>query len=786
MLASRAISSLRSTPLAGRAVSLPTLAGVAAHVLVAAWLFAPALWAGRMLYLRDISAFTYPNLVFLERSLAAGVFPLWNPGTEAGAPFLLLYPIDVLLVATGGARTALDLGPMLHTLIASLGASALARHLGLRPLAAWTCGLVFVLSGFMVSSVSVMQLHQGAAWAPLVILAALRCARDPRPPAMALFGVMLALQVSTMAGEIVVQTAAAALILLWGALHRRGVAALAVGTALAALVAAPAILGAASYIEGTRRGAGFSAAEAVSGSLAPVELAGVLLPQFFGDMHTLTDVGFWGQDVFMGGFPYLLSLYLGIAVLGLAAAAGRDRIWIVVAAGVLLALGAHGPFGAILGRLAVFRTPVKFLFLASLGLSLLAGRGIDRAAQRRAHPATLLPAIAIAALALCSFAAPDATARALSVFPPLAAPGAQAVIRSVWPHALLASGLIALGAAASAARGGTLVGLAAGLAVLDLLIVNGDVNRFAPAAFYVLRPEVRGLLGATATGAPFRVFGYGVGNTPGLRFAPPLLRENADVWLYYLDRQVLWGRAPVLDGLEGALDEDRTASAPPGSTLDVPESVPAAFASVHARMRLANIRWILSFAPLPGELVAERGRAVLPEVLAPLRLYELRDPLPRAFWVPAHRTVASREEARTVMAEGAFDPRAEVLLERGLAAADGPRVDGAPAPTVVLESAGPHAVRLRAQTPPGYVVWLSGWHSGWEARDAGGAPVAVLPADDRYIALATAGGDQTFDLVYRPRWWARSLVLSALGLAGAVAMIAAGRPRKRARSAVGA
>jgi hypothetical protein len=725
--------------------SVIAFAGVAAHVLIAAWLFAPALWGGRMLYFRDISTFSYPNLVFLGRSLAASVFPLWNPGTDAGSPFLIVYPLDVLLVAFAGPAAALAVGPPLHVLVASLGASALGRQLGLGPVPAWTCGLVFALSGFMVSAVNVMQLHQAAAWAPIVLLLALRCARRPEAGPVVLLAGALALQVSTLGGEIVVQTAAAAAVLLWRRLEARGVAALAAAVAIAALLSAPAVLGAASYIEGTHRGTGFSAAEAVVGSLSRVELADLVLPRFFGDMHTLTSAGFWGQEIFPGGFPYLLSLYLGSAALGLAAAAGTDRLWLVVAIAVLFALGVHGPFAVILSALGFFRTPAKFMFLASLGLALLAGRGLDRAFLRRAPWWTLLPGLAVVALAAALWIAPERAAAALAMFPALAAPAAQAVVRTVWPSALLTSGLIALAAAVAAVRGGRLTAGAAALVVLDLLVVNGDVNRFAPAAFYALRPEVRGLLDRAPRGEPFRVFGYGIGNTPGLRFVPALLRENSDVWLYYLDRQVLWGRAPVLDGLEGALDEDRTASAPAGSTLDASESTPALFASVHPRLRLANVRWILSFAPLPADLVAERGAVLLPEVENPLRLFELRDPLPRAFFVPD--------------------------LARPLEAVQAP-------PPVAAMTEGPHDVRLRALTPPGYVVWLSGWNAGWRARTDDGAAVEVLRAGSRYIALPTPGGERTFHLEFRPAWPRPALVLFALGAVATLMALVTGSRRR--------
>jgi hypothetical protein len=714
-------------------------------VAVALWAFAPALLGGRMPYLRDVSTYFYPNLVFLERSLAAGTFPLWHPGADAGAPFLLVYPLDVALVAAAGARAALVLGPPLHMLIASLGAAALGRRLGLGPAAATAAGLVFALSGFMMSAVNLVPLHQAAAWAPLVLLAALRCAAAPGASTAAALGLALALQVSTLAGEIVLQTAAAALVLLWRRLDRRVVTALAGGAALATLLAAPALLGAADLIAGTRRAAGFDATEALAGSLSPVELAAMALPRFFGDMHTFTNRGFWGRSVFAGGFPYLLSVYVGLAALVCALRAGRDRLWVLVAGGLVLALGAHGPFAGPLAALAQFRAPVKFLFVASLGLALLAGRGLDRARATGGPPALLaLPAAALA-FALVLLAFPDAIAARLSAVPFLAEPEAREVMRAAWPPAFAASSALALAAALALVRGGRVAPLAALAVGADLLLANGDVNRFAPADFYALRPEVRALLEPALREPGWRVFGYGIGNTPGLSFAAPVLAENADVRLYYLDRQVLWGRTPVLDGLEGALDEDRTAWAPAGSTLSAAESVPSRFALVHERFRQANVRFVLSFAPLPAELVVERGTAIVPEVLVPLRLLELRDPLPRAFYVAGPADVASVHAP--------------------------PRVEAA--------SDGPHGIVLRGTTPPGHIVLLSGWNAGWRAVRDDGAAVPVERAGERAIALATPGGARTFRLEYRPAWWPRSLALLALGAGLSVAAPAWAARRRR-------
>ena len=127
----------------------------------------------------------------------------------------------------------------------------------------------------MVSAVNLMEKHQAAAWAPIVLLATLRCARRPRPGEAALLAAALALQVSTLAGEIVLQTAAAAPRPAAGGVSTAAaLTALAGAGALAALLSAPALLGAVALMKDTRRGAGFAAAEALSGSASPLELAG--------------------------------------------------------------------------------------------------------------------------------------------------------------------------------------------------------------------------------------------------------------------------------------------------------------------------------------------------------------------------------------------------------------------------------------------------------------------------------------------------------------------------------
>ena len=110
----------------------------------------------------------------------------------------------------------------------------------------------------------------------------------------------------------------------------------------------------------------------------------------------------------------------------------------------------------------------------------------------------------------------------------------------------------------------------------------------------------------------------------------------------------------------------------------------------------------------------------------PLRLYELRDPLPRAFWVP--RPVA---RARSAEPSARVRPRA------------GSRRCAAPRARTDVRGRADAAARTppRARHPVRRL--LSGWDAGMAgARATTARAVAVLRADDRYIALATPGGEQ--------------------------------------------
>lgn len=752
------------------------LTAVALALAVAAWLFAGPLFAGRVLFFRDVGITYYPDLVFVARALAQGVWPLWHPGADGGAPFLAAYPLHLLLAWIAGPRGALALSPPLHVVLAVLGTAALARRLGTSPAGALVSGLAFGVSGLMLGSV-LYPVFLAAAWAPLAV-ALLLSLEGPRPWRRASsLAVVLALQVSTLGVEALPQTALTAAVLL--PRRPRGVLLRSLGAALAValLLTAPVLLGSLALLAGSARGRGFGAAVAMSYSAPPAVLVEATLPRFLGDPHTFSDLGFWGQPFFPPGSPFFLSLYLGPVVLTLAALAGRRewRLWALAAAGVLLALGSHGPLGPVLGSvMGPMRAPVKFFLLATLALALLCGRGLDRAVEGGRRWA-LLPALALLVLTALAVRSPRAVAAALCALFPGPNPAlVHDVVARLWPAELVATSAAALGAGLALARGGRVAVLAGVLAVVDLLRVNGGLNPAAPAGFYELRPQMRAAVAEAQAEGRYRWFSYGSANAEALRWRREVAQTGRDVWLYAVDRQALVPRTHVLDGLEGAYDVDRMGLAPAGATVDVSELRAAAHARLQRRLELASVRWVLSFDPIEDDRLALRRMVAVAEVEEPLRLYEVRRPLPRAFFVPRHEVEPSADARRRRLESEAFDPRAAVLLEAepkappSLGPPPGPGAHEPP--TVDYELVDPHTVRLTATTPPGYVVVLDGHHPDWSAEDETGAPIPVLRADGRYRAVPTAGGRRVFTLRYRPVWRGAALGALVAGLAAAAAL----------------
>jgi hypothetical protein len=728
----------------------PWLVLALAHVLLVLALCGDMVLFGGVPYVRDVAFEYVPDLAFLAQALRVHVWPLWNPLINGGQPYVFGYPIDIALVALLGPIGAARFELPFHLWVAATGASALAAVRGRSLSAAWAAGAFYAASGFVLSCGTVFSLLHGAAWAPWVIAAGLTVLERPGRRSVALLALVAAMQVGTRGAELIVQTAI--LIAVLGARrgNLRGWMRLVAAGALAAALSGPVLLGARAMTSGTARAEGFSPAVTLSWSMHPVQLPALALPAYFGDMHTFSDVGYWGQPFFEAGYPYLVSVYLGMVVLLLAALGASPRLLLIAAAGVAVSLGGHGPLAsavtAVMG-LAHIRVPSKFLFATVVAVVLMAADGLDRARVRRVGAWVFIPGALVTLVATGLLVRPE---RGLAILAGLSSafqdPRAAFVVGALWPASFLRAGALALIAGLALWRGGGLIPLAALAAVADLLLAGAPLNPAVAASFYTLREPLRAEIDRARHEGPFRWFSYGAAASTPVRWRADIAQRNRDVPLYAIEVQSLAPRAHELAGLEGAFDEDRNAFAPLGSTFTADERQPSRFREMCPRLRLANVRWVVGYVALPEDLVALRATLPQPELGEPLLVHELRDPLPRAFWISA---LTPEIAAARVSAEAA----------------------------VAYDSADPHTVVLRATTPPGFIVVLDGYDAAWTARERD-RDVPILRAGDRYWALPTSGGTRTFVARFQPRWRNPSLIASALGLLAACALILA--PRRRA------
>jgi hypothetical protein len=377
----------------------------------------------RALANRDIDVFHLP-LRSSFRDLAQVGLPAWNPWLHGGQPVLsnpsygAFYPPS-WLVFVAPPHYALSLMAMLHASLAFAGAWLLARRFGCDRGAAALAGIGYSGCGAYLSLLSAYNLFGSMAWLPWVLAwgdATLRMpsgARWWRPALLA--GGALGLQLVSGEPSPAVMSCLALLALAAAAAGRRlaAVARVAVTVLFASALAAVQLLPTSIRLAESPRGA-LSPRVATIWSMPPERLVELVFPRFFGDPTLDVEGYFFGWSLNDRGYPYIESLYPGLVLTILAAAALlRGRIprrgaWaLLLAAGCALALGRHNPVFAWLREwvpgLAVFRYPEKFILLAVFALGVAGALGwqrlLDERDAGRPSAAELPFALALVALA---------------------------------------------------------------------------------------------------------------------------------------------------------------------------------------------------------------------------------------------------------------------------------------------------------------------------------------------------------------------------------------------------
>ena len=796
--------------------------GFAALLLIGLGIYR-RLWLGEIFFFRDIYLYFLPQKELAVDLLRSGEMPWWNSLLHGGVPLLadisqhLFYPPNLLYLALPTA-TALSGLIALHVVGASLAAYALGRELGLRQSAAVVAAVVYAYGGPTLSNTNLIIRLFGAPWLVLLVLAVHRAlGHEPRSAAArraavaaAICGVLLVL---SGAPEMTVFALLTALAWIWArpGRWRRLPATLAWGALGAGIagLAAFQLLPMVELVGGTERGEGVGYASFSAFSLHPKRLPELVVPGFTGRVDTLVGEDFWGADLVDGGFPYLLSVYLGMVAVGLALAGlfapvgggmpRRLRRLCAVMTGILLVL--------CLGRflpgfewvyevpgIRLFRFPIKLMSFLALPFALLAGAGMDailrldgRASRRTAWAAWgVLGGASTAGYLACRGAGlgfglqefffgrsslraaeglADAFGHAAGVAFTAMLLVAVARRRSAPPLARIPASRLA-------------AWLLVGLTATDLAVAGRPVQPTTPGERLLAEPAAAAATRAVAAGGRL----YRAPRPETLEMAPP---STEIVWLYRWNQETLSFYLGAAYGIPVIFHDDFTGLAPRRvmrlkagiEALPWERRLPLLSAAgvraviTHEELEVDGLERVAGIGPpvASGQSTAHGG--------APFHLYRNLGAAPPVRLVHLWARAASEDDAIRALTGRGFDPRRHAVLE--IDGEGGPRPSSDPAAcesTLEIDAESPNGRVLKVDsTCPALVVFTDGWDPGWRVT-VDGAPVELLRADVAFSAVAIEPGAHRVVQRYASRAFGAGVLVSLATLLG-VALWMRWRPR---------
>ena len=132
--------------------------------------------------------------------------------------------------------------------------------------------------------------------------------------------------------------------------------------------------------------------------------------------------------------------------------------------------------------------------------------------------------------------------------------------------------------------------------------------------------------------------------------------------------------------------------------------------------------------------------------------------------------MADEDAALRAVLDPGFDPGAEAIVERPVAAGSG-------GGTATIAAYEPERVEIEANAPGGGLVVLSdvfmpGWHATVDGRET-----PIERVDYLLRGVPVGPGRHVVELSYRPAGWTAGLIVSALAAAALLAALALGRRR---------
>lgn len=693
---------------------------------------------------RDFSRYFYPLYLFNTSTLKDFILPLWNPYLYCGFPHLgliqsaLFYPPSCLLYLLPfnlGLKSFL----VFHYLLAGITTYLLLRQWKLAPYPAIASALTFSLSGYLISTVSLINTLCSVAWTPLIFYFYWQAINQRRINKAILSGLIMAL--SLLGGDpVVFYLNVLALFLftfsfgwagLFGHLCRFMLMLLtSIGLTLFQLI---------PFLELTMfsiRATGLSYEEATKWSLKPFEMVNLIFP-----------FSSWARGIEYS--PFFESLHFGIIAIVLILVAIlylRQRLiifWgLIFLVSIVLSLGSLLPGYKLLHQYLPFfklcRYPVKFFSLVTFSAAVLTGFGfnylLDNLKLKRWRFFGLAAAVTLACLSYWFFYLSDNSHLIDIVCKPYFS-------HIYSPAVILLSLLAVLISLFIWARTNiplsTFSLLIIGLSAFNLFFFGININPTINQDYYLQMSPTTKILKQTQGFFRFIIEKDAEFTTRFITGGSLLANLLKDQTVMTSNFGLYW-RLFDANGYEAITinDQERFFYFLRNKGLDI----------VSPLVSMLNIRYIIAKGPIPSpriNLVKEIECGSNERVM----VYENPSFLDRAFLVPSSVVIKDRRQILKRLLNPGFDPTKEVILEEEVKVAAQPQMlNGG----VKIREYYPNQLLIETVTDKDSFLFLSEtFYPGWKAY-IDGEEVKIYRANYLFRAVWLESGRHRVEFIYQP------------------------------------
>jgi hypothetical protein len=750
---------------------------IAALAAMVIWFCDEMIFSRKVPIFRDLVTYFYPIKFSVAEAFKAGSIPLWDRHMATGFPIMaafqsaVFYPPSIvfyLLPFFAAARFTF----VFHYMVAALGSYILLRSWRSPVYVSLIGAILFTFGGTTVSLSNLLNHFQSAVWLPWVIYFWEQTVRERRWKDIAAFSIVALCQLFAGSPEIFLLSIGL-VVLDTVRLHREEqihgffrVSAILLGSGCVIVgLGMIQLLPTAELIMQSRRDQPIHLSEALSWSLRPSRLIGLLLPTLEADSSLAVGVRLLlTQEV-----PFLLSHYIGvIGVLGsccwFRAAHTKERAIILALIGcsLLMAFGSYTPVYPFLYEwvpvLRVMRFPEKYCYLTFALLVFTTVRGLRQMDQDEKSLTSWVVATSILAAWLVAYLT-------FRIQPELLADLVQPRNLNDPPLAANPTTIAAI-----------LVMLEKHIAVSLTLTLLFGLNRIGVLRWTLLRPllVITVFLDLSSANKPLHF----LRDETLVQSAPRIIEKPpADGRLFYyppsnnvhpsfmrvagnptyekateIPLNNLLPNAGMLHGFEYFQDIDALGRRSYTDFLNFVNALPADKRG--KLLQAINVKYVVAFHSLQVkglELVRE-----FPEHYS--KLYEVTDPVPRAYI--AQRAIYDLDPKTTLerMASDGFDPLRDVILDVPIHT----ETKGVFQSNAAITLYQNNRVLINTQlSQPGVLVLTDAFYPGWKVF-VGGDEHPIRRANYLFRGVELPAGNHEVEFIYDPISFKIGLLISLL------------------------